>query len=83
MINMVHVPIKSKSTMLLAEDALADRQRAALDELLDCLSSGYHITGASHVESSDASYYVMVLSNHEPARPSLNKTAPVISAQHF
>jgi hypothetical protein len=74
---MVHFPIKSKSPMLQADDVLADQQRAALDELLVCLISGFHVAGTSHVESSDASYYVMVLSNHKPARTSVKKPAPV------
>ena len=78
MIQMVHFPIKSKSPM---SDAFADQQRAALDDLLNHLSGGYHIAGSSQVESSDASYHVMVLSNHEPARKASKPTAPV-SAEH-
>jgi hypothetical protein len=77
MINMVHFPIKSKSPMLLGEDALADQQRTALDELLVWLISGFHVAGTSHIESSNATYYVMVLSNHKPARTSVKKPAPV------
>lgn len=81
MIQMVHIPIKSKSTML--PEAFADQQRAAFDELLDCLSGGYHIAGSSQVESSDASYHVMVLSNHEPARPASKQSAPVSTAHRL